>query len=331
MKITSSVLKPFTFLSLLFLAACNPAVQNEEELYTDDTEEEAYWEDEEYDYKTSDDFTGNTDAEMLSNGLNCDRVYLTVDDYERGNIFVYGEKIAMNFDQVEELYLDYDQYTVESAYLFTELDGDTVLYYPYDYQETFSDYAWDEDVDLWNSINLVFPLESNQEYYFYSFFRDTENGNEIGGKIKIEIREDKNIKMANRGIKCSEIHLWDIEDDIYVTDGVIESDKNYLFGTKNLRGFKVYDGYVNVGMSITMYDDDDDQFYYSGDVYEDDSRLLYSEVQDELNAEFTVYDTYEFVTIEVRIWDKNGSGSLTISTTQEMDDYYDYEDLDFSY
>jgi len=317
----------FTLCTASFYA-CNPAVQQEEEAYVEEIEED-YWEEEEVEY--SNELGGNAEAEIISNGLDCERIYLTVDNYERGNQFVYGENIDMNFSDVEGLELDYDRYTVRSAYLFTELDGDTVLYYPYEEQETFSDYAWDEAIELYNSINLVFPLESNQEYYFYSFFKDEVSGDEVVGKALIEIKENRTIEMANQGIKCSEMHLWDIDGDVYVTDGVIESDRDYLFGTRNIRGFKVYNGYVDVGMSITMYDDDGDQFYYSGDLYEDDGHLLYSEIQDEMNAEFTVYDTYEYVTIEVRIWDKNGMGSLTISTTAEMDDYYDYEDLDFSY
>lgn len=329
-------MKPTSFSTLCLLSclsmllfACRPGMQEEDELMEEEDEFISEWEDEAYGEESQSEnpylLGGDPEAEIIPGGLNCERIYLSVDGSERGNKFMYGENIQMNFIDLEGLQLDYDRYTVRPSFLCTELNGDTVLYYPYENEDQYTDYVWDEEVEIYNAISLIFPLESNRKYYFYSYFRDEESGNEIGGKVLIEIKENRAIKMENRGIKFSEMHLWDIDEEVYVTDNYIYSNESYLFGGRNIRGFEVFDGYIDIGMSITMSDDDGEEFYYSGDLYEDDGKILYADVQDELNAEFTVYDTYEWVTIEVRIWDKNTTNSLTISAKLNMADYDDWE------
>ena len=78
--------------------------------------------------------------------------------------------------------------------------------------------------------------------------------------------------------------------------------------------WRPFDGEVELGLSVIIYDEYENESSNSGDIYLEDGWLDAADVFDELSVSFIIYDSYddELVSVYVKVWDKNSDRSLTV-------------------
>lgn len=313
---------------ILLISSCNQRAQEDdfedlEDLYSEDFLDEIAVLDEDY------------EVEIIENGLECDYIYLSVNDVMIDGHITYGDVIFMHFDLIEGITLseDYSEYNLGSSYLFTTLKGDTVEYWSYEDMDLFTEYHNEyDDIYLNNSIEVSEPLEEGESYYFYSSFRDEATGKELMGKALITIDENPHINAKNDGLKCSVAYVWDKEEETYVTNNEIEVGKYYYMGVHGLRGFKSQGEMAHYGASLFIEDENGNVLVEAEDYMISESPKLKSEIFKEVNLEFILYEYYDMDVVHVtaNFWDKRGGGSFSFQCDfdvieEQYDfDYYDY-------
>jgi hypothetical protein len=125
-------------------------------------------------------------------------------------------------------------------------------------------------------------------------------------------------------------YVWDEENETFVTDNIIENDKDYYMGVEGLRGFKEVNGLVDFGASIRMFYDNGEEFHYSGDIMSETDLQTAEEIMDEVNLSFNVYDfeDEDRVKIVAKFWDNNSDKTYLFKCNFEISDDYSY-DWDF--
>ena len=321
-----TVKKALYFLIPLIFIACQTSEAPDDYYdYEDyDSFDDVYLDEEEYD--------GDYEVEITENGLSCYEAYLSKDGAMAYGNFYYGEEIEMNFIDMYGVEYEYDRFDMTRFFLFTNLDGDTLYYSPYEDNEPYTDYHYEDELSLMNSIQIVYPLNEKESYYLISGYRDNRTGDEIIGKALINIKENPYLFKEKEGLKCNVAYVWDTETEEFITNNKLENDKDYYMGVEGLRGFKKVNGFVEYGASITMSYENGEEFHYSEDLMTDVGFVSSEEAMEEINVSFNIFDFYDGDRFKAvaRFWDKNSDKAYSFSCNFEVTDGdYDYYDYDY--
>lgn len=279
-------------------------------------QEEYDWEDDYYDeFDEEVENSSKFELKFKDKGLSCDDYYTTLAGYNIKNRITYGERLYFNFNDIRGFELKDGDLTAEMMFLFLSLDGDTLDYSEYGKIDPLAFYyAEDESIDLNLNSNMIDPFFSGKSYLYKAGFRDPNSGNSLEIETEVKIVRNTHIYSDKKGLKCGDPYVYNEAENEFVTDNNISRNVDYYFGFHGLRGFQEIDGEVELGLSVVIYDEYDNETSNSGDLYADDGWMNSAEVFDELSASFTVYEHYddEIVSVYVKVWDKNSERSLTI-------------------
>jgi hypothetical protein len=299
-------MKPFFFLlcPLLLFSACKGS-QNDYDW------EEGYYDEFGEDVETSYEF----ELKFTDNGLSCSDYYATLDGYGVKNHITYGDRLYFNFNDIQGFELIDGELTAEMMFLFLSLNGDTLDFTDYGDTEPLAYfYTEDESIDLNLNSNMIDPFFSSKSYIFKAGFKDSNSGHSLEIETSIKMLRNTSIYSDKNGLKCGDPFIYNADQNQFITDNYVYHETNYSLGFHGLRGFTEIDGQVEIGMSVIIYDEYENESSNTGDLYKDDGWLMAADVFDEISGDFIIYEHYddEAVSVYLKIWDKNSDRSLTV-------------------
>ena len=257
----------------------------------------------------------NFSIEQLSNGLECEDVFLSKEGGKIKEEVTFGDKISMNFQNIKGLNCPNNKCEIDMMFLFSTLDGDTLDYYPFGSIPPIID---SNEVrnhpELSTYCFIVSPTFSGESYYFTSGLRDKNSGNEVIGKSKITVKENGYIHFDKNGLNCREAFVYDPVENYYITDNTIKKNRDYDFALNGVEGFKLDGGKANLGIRLKMSNDEENDPFDSGDlVTASDGLVNFSDINELLSIDFVVHEDFQYssIHVEVEVWDKNSDASIT--------------------
>jgi hypothetical protein len=174
------------------------------------------------------------------NVLSCDDVYLSVNDERTTkSSFPYGEKICVNYDDIQGFIKENGNVFPELFLVITDLTGDTVMYTDDLYSE-YKDGLNYTPLKLVADLTLASPMHSNREYNLSVNIRDKKGSGTFNSKYKFSIKPDEMITVNPEEVQYNEAYLFSQGNDRVITDARIKFDDNiYIFRrTERIQGRK---------------------------------------------------------------------------------------------
>lgn len=254
---------------------------------------------------------GSKGITISENGLSASRVYLADSREETDNrTFFYGQKIYTNF-------IDTDGFIEENGLIFPQMDmfvfskkGDTVLKR---YDLFGADFKGLDVTD--SSLNghmiLARPIHSGNTYTLSCQVRDTRGEASMTTRMNFELVPNSQIKVVTNGLTYSEAYIYSDDRDEILHDGEFNFFENLRFDIQDLDGYVKKDQKINLGMSVRVIDNDNNQILNMADVFQDpimNEVLLKQGVAATLIVkEGQIANPLKW---QIRIWDKNSEAKL---------------------
>jgi len=251
------------------------------------------------------------------NVLSCDDVYLSVNDERTTkSSFPYGEKICVNYDDIQGFIKENGNVFPELFLVITDLTGDTVMYTDDLYSE-YKDGLNYTPLKLVADLTLASPMHSNREYNLSVNIRDKKGSGTFNSKYKFSIKPDEMITVNPEEVQYNEAYLFSQGNDRVITDTRIKFDDNIYIFIEGLKGFKEENGLVYPGLSLQGKDSKDNNILDYSDLFSGytDTGIAASDFTQQVSAHFKLTGS-EFNNpfhVELNIWDKKSSAKLRIS------------------
>lgn len=259
-----------------------------------------------------------SDVKVFESGLSCEKSYMSKGDEKFKQNVTFGENIQMNFLNIEGLKIVDDAIRADVMFLFTKLNGDTVMFI--DYGEIV-----EQDFEIPNDDNVVFnvftpityPVYSGEKYIFRGGFKDVRTGKSLEGETTLKVNPNYNVEINASGMTYKEIYLVDNTQNTFILDQNVRLTSQNEFVIREIDGFNLVDGNAMIGASLLLTNDKDEEILNLPDLAKDMPKgMPYSEIGESLVVDFTIgsENVTTFANVSVKIWDKNGDGYIEIST-----------------
>jgi len=253
--------------------------------------------------------------DQTSEGLKCEDIFLTKGGKKIESNVIFGEQIRMNFSEIKGLEFPNGKCEVDMMFLFTNLEGDTLDYYPFGSIPPIVDSnKVQTHPELSTYCFVVSPTYSGSSYYFTSGLKDVTNGRTVYGKTKLNVKANENIHIDSEGLSCKEGFVYDPIDNFYVTNNVITKGRDYDFAILGVSGFTLKGDYANIGIKLKMTDLNNEDPFDSGDLLlSNNGKVKFSDINELLSIDFQVAEEFNQNTIhvEIEVWDKNSDSKLS--------------------
>ncbi len=260
-----------------------------------------------------------TGLATIGSGLSCENVYLTDGDSKiNKKSFTYGEKFYLNFENIEG-------FIKKEGYVFPGMkisvvsqSGDTVL----KNDDLYADYPNGMNISpllLHTNLTVANPIHSNNKYSLHVMIWDKMGEGTFIANMEFNVVPNNHIKIERNAITYDEIYLFSEKDKTSITENTVKFNENIYLLFEGLEGFKVEDGKVFLGLSITAKDSDDKLILNEEDLI-GESTMNYSEVKTRIASNFIFTGTHinNPVTCEVAIWDKKSDSKIKATVKLEI-------------
>lgn len=256
----------------------------------------------------------NTSISTEGDGLSVDEVNISTDD-ERldDNVFIYGQKIYTNFENMQGFAAENGTYYAKMGVEVTTADGEVVMQ-----SDNLLDSSKGLDVSLktlYGELILAQPMHSGQKYVAKYYISDERGSGTFSSKMDFEILPNPDIKVQESGLQAQEIYIFNSDSKSVITNAEANFGDNLQFQFEGLKGYTLVDGFVALGLSIKVMDAKGRQILYSKNAFEN---TLLTEAQIAQGIGGTLVLSKGIlsnpVTWEVEIWDMNGEARLTGTT-----------------
>ncbi|TRX59992.1 hypothetical protein FNH22_08025 [Fulvivirga sp. M361] len=243
--------------------------------------------------------------------LSCESVYLSdgLDKINRSS-FVYGEKIYLNFNDIDGFTKDGDNAFPGLQLLVLGMNRDTVMYNNDLYKNNRDGF----DISpllLQSNITVAKPIHSGNEYTLFVSIWDKKGKGTYKAEMDFDVISNNQIKVENNSISYAEIYLFSQERNAVITGNEAKFDENIFMIFEGLEGFSIEDGKAAIGLSIKGKDSEGKVILNEDDLIGDLS-IVASELKNRLapNFIFSGSDIKNPVTCEVTIWDKRSDNRI---------------------
>ena len=244
-------------------------------------------------------------------GLSCESVYLSnsLDKINRSS-FIYGEKIYVNFNDIDGFSKDGDNVFPGLQLLVLGMNGDTVMYHN-DLYENNPDGFDISPLLLQGNITVAKPIHSGNEYTLFVSIWDKKGEGTYKAEMDFDVISNNQIKVENNSISYAEIYLFSQERNTVITGNEAKFNENIFMIFEGLEGFRIEDGKAAIGLSLKGKDAEGKVILNEDDLIGDLS-MEASELKNQLapNFIFSGSDIENPVTCEVMIWDKRSDNSI---------------------
>jgi len=260
------------------------------------------------------------------NGLSCDDIYLTSNGKKiRRNEFIFGEKIIINFNNIEGFTRKGKQAFPGMEMLLTNSKGDTLFYEP-DLMEKLPDPVEQEVLLLKGYLTIGSPIfsKAKEQYNVKVHIWDKKGKGTFDSDLSFTVKPNPAVTSVKTGISCNEIYLYNPVTRSCLTSGLIPQATDILLVYDGLKGFRTNEqGMCSVGMSLKATDK-------TGRVLLNEEDLLKAEPpQNPSILEKPIFASFAFkegknvqgpVRIQTVLWDKSGSGKIVSTLKIELAD-----------
>ncbi len=253
------------------------------------------------------------------NGLNCKDIYLTLADEKiNRDTFIYGEKIQVNFDNISGFTKEGNSVFPGLELIVTNQKGDTIMYNKDLYANVVNGY----DIStllLKTSLTIAKPIKSNSKHKVYLNIWDKKGEGTYKAEMDFDVVPNKKIKIKSNAISYNEIYLFSKKNDMTITDNKAKLNENIYLLFEGLEGFKVENGKVLIGLSMTAKDSKGKLLLTEEDLASNTGMKTF-----ELNkqvAPFFIFSNANFtnpITCEVKIWDKRSENKIDVLVNLEV-------------
>jgi hypothetical protein len=258
------------------------------------------------------------DVELFESGLSCEKSFMSNDEGEFKLNTTFGENIQMNFVQLEGLEIVDNAIRVDIMFLFRSLEGDTLLFFDYgDINEQDFEVPDKDKIDFNVYTPITSPIWSNNKYLFKGGFKDVRTGKFIEGETTLKVNPNYDIDITEKGLTYSEIYLFDATANKFIVDQVIDRNNTNQLRIREINGFNLIKDNAMIGASLLLINGVGQKVLEIEDLgAEMKEGMPWEKIKDMLTIDFTLAEgsDSEFLDIEVKVWDKNGEGTLNINT-----------------
>ena len=257
-------------------------------------------------------------------GLSCDDIYLTSDNEKiNRNEFTFGEKIIINFNNVEGFTKTGQQAFPGMEMLLTNNAGDTLFYEP-DLMEEVADPVTQEVLLLKGYLTIGNPIFSNakESYKVKVHIWDKKGKGTFDSELEFTVKPNPAITSTTNGITYNEIYLYDPATKACLTSGLIPQSRDILIIYDGLKGFKTdANGLCNMGLLMEATDKTGRLILLEEDLLKDNPQ------PDPANSEEPFISTIAFtagekvqspIHLKTVIWDKSGNGRIVTTMKLEL-------------
>ncbi len=262
----------------------------------------------------------NTGLTTNGDGLSCDNVYLSNGEQKlNGSSFTYGEKVYVNFENVEGFEKIGDNAFPGLQILVVSQEGDTVLQHD-DLYAKYEDGINISPLLVQANITVADPMHSNKNYTLHVNIWDKKGKGTYKAKMDFNIVPNDQIKVESNGVSYNEIYLFSLERKATIIDNKAKFNENIYVIFEGLEGFKNEAGKTFIGLSKKVTDADGKVILNEEDLL-GDSWMEATEIKSQLAPNFTLTnpDIKSPVTCEVKIWDKKSESKIETSAQVNLE------------
>jgi len=187
-------------------------------------------------------------------GLSCDNVYLSDgEDKISRNSFIYGEKIYLNFENIEG-FMKEEDFTFPGMQMFVvKKSGDTVM----QHNDLYADDA--EGINfsplvLNANLTIARPMVTNNNYTLYVTIWDKKGEGTFKAEMDFEVVSNDQIIIESNNVSYDNIYLFSAERKKAITDNKIKYNENVYMIFEGLSGFREEGGKVFPGLGMKATD-----------------------------------------------------------------------------
>ena len=247
-------------------------------------------------------------------GLSCDEVYLSVDDGKiQRSTFIYGEKVWLNFENIEGFTMEEDRAFPGIRLAVTDQAGDTVFYNEDLYAE-YQNGVTQTPLLLKAYLTVADPMHSKNKYTLTASVWDKKGKGTFEAKMDFEIIPNEVIVVEGQDITCKEIYLFSKERGLAITDNKVKFNENIYMIFEGLEGFTEEAGQSFIGLSMRITDAEGGLILNEEDLTGDapaETEQLTTQLAP--NFIFTGSTVKNPVTCDVTVWDKKSGRRIRVT------------------
>lgn len=260
----------------------------------------------------------NTGAFIRGNGLSCDDVFTEINgEPENRNEFIYGETVNIVFGNVLGMkVIDQKSYPQMSMYIVKN-ETDTVLSNPSMLKNI--DKGTDlQPLQLSARFRPALPYSNNEQYKVYVEIWDTQGEGTFSYSLPFTVRENDLLAIESKGLKYSNIYLWNEGKKKPLFDRQVSSEDLYVLILDDIEGLEPVEGKVFPILSIDLEDSKGNkilsnpnllrQYEYDGVAPEVLKKQLIARI------EFAKGEVNNPLKLRAAVKDKHSSNEILIST-----------------
>ncbi|MFN5418179.1 MAG: hypothetical protein ACK5B9_14070 [Flavobacteriia bacterium] len=217
--------------------------------------------------------SGNS-IKLSSEGMTCEEVEILVNGEKRDlEEYQYGDKISLNFINVEGLKRVGGKAFPGLKLLITNIKGDTMLFLKDVYENTEGQKF--DPMTLVADITAANPMFSGNKFLANLDFWDKKGDAKLHAEFRFSTNSNELIGVKSKNISYKEIYIYSEKNQKVISDNLFENDDKIYFILEGLEGFKVQDGLVfpgcmievkNKAGEVILHEDNMLQLYYDNGI-----------------------------------------------------------------
>lgn len=253
-----------------------------------------------------------------ANGIEIDTVFVSTESPQPAeNTFVYGQTFYTNFKGIKGFNIENGDYFPEMEVYVLSQAKDTIL----QVGNLLGGLGQPQDVPILNgSLILGNPILSGAEYTVNYKLYDTKGDGAFYSTMDFKLIRDPHIKVVEQGLSAKELYLFNQSAGTVITDGVAPLNTELSMDFQLLKGFKVSNNKLQLGMEIHVTDASGTEITKVKDALANTSYDVFHE-DDVVQATLRLSKGrfVDPVTWQVRLWDKNSEAEMTATATLTTD------------
>lgn len=244
-------------------------------------------------------------------GLICKDIYLSNDDGKiNTNSFIYGDQIAINFNNIKGFKKENGNTFPGLRLLILDKKKDTIMFNP----DLYSDNTNGFDLSpllLFSKVMVANPIHSDNSYKAYVHVWDKKGKGTLDTSLEFKVIPDPKIATQTNGVSFDEIYLYSQKKGSSIINNLVPTNEDIYLVIQGLQGFVKENGKSSVGVRIEVTDADGNIILKEEDLTKD-APLDASELEEVIAPSFIITKgkVQNPIVFSVRIWDKKSDHEI---------------------
>ncbi|SFW41910.1 hypothetical protein [Cellulophaga fucicola] len=261
-----------------------------------------------------------TGLKTTGDGISASSVDITVNNEEASSDkYTYGQTIVTTFNDIDGFTVEDGKYFPKMAVAMVSKKGDTVFANS-DLLPNSASGLSSIKRQLKGQVILANPILSGDTYNLIYTISDLKGDGVFVSKMPVELIKDSNIKISSEKLGYSEGYIMSATHKSVITNRKVGFNDKLLFIFEGLKGFTTKDGFVELGMTMTVED-------YNGTVILDQPDMFLNQKATQAQVSQSIQASLVLTkgTLEnplkwhIKIWDKNSKAKITAETLLEVE------------